>query len=43
MCIRDSDLHIHVGKDAKLMGVANRMAPRRSIHLIQRQMRKLLG
>ena len=41
--MEEGDLHIYVGKDAKLMGVANRVAPRRSIHLIQRQMRKLLG
>ena len=41
--MEEGDLHIYVGKDAKLMGVVNRVAPRRSIHLIQRQMRKLLG
>lgn len=35
-------LHVHVGKDSRLMNLANRLAPRRSTHLIQRQMRDLL-
>ncbi|GIU93266.1 MAG: short-chain dehydrogenase [Acidimicrobiia bacterium] len=41
--IRARRLHIYVGSDAKLMGRLQRLAPRRSIHLIQRQMRDLLG
>jgi NAD(P)-dependent dehydrogenase (short-subunit alcohol dehydrogenase family) len=35
-------LHIYVGRDARLMGVLNRLAPRRSTHLIQRKMKDLL-
>jgi NAD(P)-dependent dehydrogenase (short-subunit alcohol dehydrogenase family) len=34
--------HVFVGKDARIMNLLNRLAPRRSTHLIQRQMRRLL-
>lgn len=34
--------HIYVGRDARLMNLLNRLAPRRSAHLIQRQMKRLL-
>lgn len=34
--------HVFVGRDARLMNLLNRLAPRRSTHLIQRQMRRLL-
>lgn len=37
------DLHIYVGRDSRLMNLANRVAPRRSSHLIYRQMKDLLG
>ncbi len=40
--VEDDDLHIFVGKDARLMNLANRIAPRRSTHLIQKQMKGLL-
>jgi NAD(P)-dependent dehydrogenase (short-subunit alcohol dehydrogenase family) len=36
-------LHVYVGRDSRLMGVMNRLAPRRSTHLIQRKMKDLLG
>lgn len=36
-------LHVYVGRDSRLMGIANRLAPRRSTHPIQRQMKRLLG
>jgi NAD(P)-dependent dehydrogenase (short-subunit alcohol dehydrogenase family) len=36
-------LHIYVGRDAKLMNVLSRLSPRRAIHLIEKQMRSLLG
>jgi NAD(P)-dependent dehydrogenase (short-subunit alcohol dehydrogenase family) len=41
--IEDDRLHIYVGRDSRLMSLANRLAPRRSTHLIQRQMKDLLG
>lgn len=34
--------HVYVGRDSRLLNLLNRIAPRRSTHLIQRQMRKLL-
>ncbi len=37
------DLHIVVGSDAKLMYLANRIAPEASIRLIQKKMKNLLG
>lgn len=36
-------LHISAGRDARLMGNANRIAPRRATHLIQRQIKDLLS
>lgn len=36
-------LHIFVGRDARLMNIANRIAPKQSTHLIQRQMKDLLS
>jgi NAD(P)-dependent dehydrogenase (short-subunit alcohol dehydrogenase family) len=40
--IEGGRLHILVGRDAQAMNVLNRLAPRRSIHLIQRKMKDLL-
>jgi NAD(P)-dependent dehydrogenase (short-subunit alcohol dehydrogenase family) len=36
-------LHVYVGRDSRVMGIVNRVAPRRSTHLIQRQMKGLLS
>ncbi|MEX2550197.1 MAG: SDR family NAD(P)-dependent oxidoreductase [Nitriliruptoraceae bacterium] len=36
-------LHVFVGRDARMMNLFNRLMPRRSTHLIQREMRGLLG
>ncbi|RDV39411.1 SDR family NAD(P)-dependent oxidoreductase [Bradymonadaceae bacterium TMQ3] len=41
--MEDERLHILVGSDARLMQLANRIAPKGSIRLIQRKMRDLLG
>lgn len=41
--IAEGKLHIYVGRDSKMMGLFNRMAPKRSTHLIQRQMKSLLS
>lgn len=41
--IEADDLYIHVGRDSRLMGLAVRLAPRRAIHLIRRQMKALIG
>jgi short-subunit dehydrogenase len=40
--IEDDQLHIYVGRDAVLMSVLSRAAPKRSTHLIYRQMKRLL-
>lgn len=40
--IGDDRLHIYVGRDSRLMSLLNRAAPKRSTHLIHRQMRGLL-
>src|SRR5690554_1854579 len=40
--IESDDLHIFVGRDSRMMNVLNRLAPRRSTHLIYRQMKDLL-
>lgn len=40
--IEADKLHIFVGRDARLMNLANRLAPRRSTHLIQSRMKDLL-
>jgi NAD(P)-dependent dehydrogenase (short-subunit alcohol dehydrogenase family) len=36
-------LHIYVGRDAKVMNLFSRIAPRRAVHLIEKKMRSLLG
>lgn len=41
--IESDAFHIYVGRDSRLMNVLNRLAPKRSTHLIQRQMKNLLG
>jgi short-subunit dehydrogenase len=41
--IEAGDLHIYVGRDSKTMNLLNRVAPRRSTHLIYRQMKDLLA
>lgn len=41
--IEDDKLHIYVGRDAKMMSLFSRVAPRRSTHMIQKQMKDLLG
>ena len=41
--IESDRLHILVGRDALMMNLANRIAPRASTHLITRQMKDLLG
>lgn len=40
--IEDDELHILVGSDARLMSIANRVAPEAAIRLIQRRMKSLL-
>lgn len=40
--IEANRLHIYVGRDSRMMNLANRTAPRRSTHLIYRQMKDLL-
>lgn len=40
--IEGDRFHVYVGRDARLMNLLNRLAPRRSTHLIQRQMKELL-
>jgi NAD(P)-dependent dehydrogenase (short-subunit alcohol dehydrogenase family) len=41
--IEDDQLHVYVGRDSLMMGILSRAAPKRATHLIQRQMRALLG
>lgn len=41
--IEKDRLHVYVGRDALMMGVFNRAAPKQSTHLIQRQMKRLLS
>ena len=41
--IEDDRLHIYVGSDSRMMNLANRIAPRRSTHLISRKMKDLLS
>ena len=41
--IESDRMHILVGRDALMMNVANRIAPKGSTHLITRQMKGLLG
>lgn len=40
--IEKDRLHVYVGRDSLMMGALNRLAPKRSTHIIQRQMKKLL-
>ena len=41
--IESDDLHIYVGRDSRMMNLLNRAAPRRSTHIIQKQMKELLS
>ena len=41
--IEAGKLHVFVGRDARIMNLLNRLAPRRSTHLIQRRMKDLLS
>jgi NAD(P)-dependent dehydrogenase (short-subunit alcohol dehydrogenase family) len=41
--IEKDRLHIYVGRDSRMMNLANRVAPRRSTHTIYKQMKELLG
>jgi short-subunit dehydrogenase len=41
--IESDDLQIFVGRDSRTMNLFNRVAPRRSTHLIYRKMKNLLG
>ncbi len=41
--IEADKFHIYVGRDARTMNLMNRVAPRRSTHLIYRQMKDLLS
>ena len=40
--IESDRLHIFVGRDSRMMNAATRVAPRRAVHLIQKQMKKLM-
>jgi short-subunit dehydrogenase len=40
--IEADKLHIFVGRDARLMNIASRVAPRRATHLIQKKMKNLM-
>ncbi len=39
--IEKNRLHIYVGRDARVMSIAIRVAPRRAIRIVQKQMKKL--
>ena len=41
--IESDRLHIYVGSDLRLMNIASRVAPRRSTHMISKQMKDLLS
>lgn len=41
--IEKDRLHIYVGRDSQLLNLLNRLAPKQSTHLIQSQMKDLLG
>jgi short-subunit dehydrogenase len=41
--IEANRLHIFVGKDARIMDVAIKLAPKQATNLVQRQMKGLLG
>jgi short-subunit dehydrogenase len=40
--IESDRLHILVGRDARVMSAASRIAPRQAVHLIQKRMKKLM-
>lgn len=40
--MEEDKLHIYVGRDSRMMNLANRVAPKRSTHMIYRQMKDLL-
>lgn len=40
--IEDDQLHVYVGRDSQLLGIASRIAPKQATHLITRQMKSLL-
>jgi hypothetical protein len=40
--IQSDRLLIFVGRDSRMMSAATRVAPRRAVHLIQKQMKKLM-
>lgn len=40
--IEANRLYVYIGRDARLMSLLTRLAPRRATHLIQRQMKELL-
>lgn len=41
--IEGNRLHIYVGSDSRMMGIATRVAPRKATHLIAKQMKDLLA
>jgi hypothetical protein len=41
--IEEDEFQVFVGRDARTMNLFNRVAPRRSTHLIYRQMKDLLS
>jgi NAD(P)-dependent dehydrogenase (short-subunit alcohol dehydrogenase family) len=41
--IEDDQFHIYVGRDARTMNLLNRVAPKRSTHIIYKRMKALLG
>ncbi len=40
--IESDDYHVYVGVDAKVMSLANKLAPRRAAQLVRNQMKDLL-
>lgn len=41
--IEEDKLHIYVGRDSRILNLLTRVAPRKSTHLIARQMESLLS
>lgn len=41
--VEDDQFHIYVGRDARTMNLLNRVAPKRSTHIIYKRMKDLLG
>src|SRR5690606_24605143 len=41
--IEENRFHVFVGKDSRMLNLLTRLVPRRATHLIQRQMKDLLG